>query len=153
MVFKVYLSGPISGLTYEQSIGWTDYAKTELAKDGIDGYKPLRGKKFLKDVGQIGEYVSVDHWMSTPKAILERDSYDVRSSDVILVNLLGAKTRSLGTTSEIGMAYVLNKPIVLVMEKSGNCHDHPFITEPPKWWVDNLDIGISIVKSILLPGV
>ena len=128
--FKVYLSGPITGLLYKDAVAWTDYAKEELAKDGINGYRPLRGKEFLKDYKELDAQGYLDaNPLGTPKGIVGRDRYDVHTSDCILVNLLGAQRVSIGTVFEIAWAEWLYKPIVLVMEKEGNIHEHGMILE------------------------
>lgn len=168
--WKCYLSGPISNLTYEESIGWTEYACHELAFNkvnynrdfgqtsdglmptGIVGYKPLRGKKYLKDVGPLDAAINPNlGYVATNRSIHERDVYDVESSDAVLINLLGAKTVSIGTVKEQSLAWYLRKPIVLVMEKTGNLHHHAFVLEEFTYWTDSLDQGIELIKGILLP--
>lgn len=179
--FKVYLSGPITGLTYSDSISWTDYARNSLAanhyycgqlishqyyldlilkdKAGelksiptyIEGYRPLRGKEHLDTNKVLSASLHGKHGLATNKAIVSRDSYDVLSCDVMLVNLLGAKEKSIGTVSEIAWAWLSRKPIVLVMEDTGNCHEHGFILEMCGHQTTDLDEGIHIVKKILLP--
>ena len=46
---KVYLAGPIMGCNYEECTAWRSVAKAWLAKHGIDGYSPMRGKEFLRN--------------------------------------------------------------------------------------------------------
>lgn len=148
-MYKVYLSGPIAGLSFDESIKWTEYAESELNNVNIKGYKPLRGKWILSDRRSKGLGYDVNP-LSTQKGIFTRDLYDVRSSDVILVNLLGAKRVSIGTIWEMSAAYENKKPIVLVMEKEGNLHHGIFPIEASGHWAYDLDTGIDIVKSILL---
>lgn len=150
--FRAYLSGPISGLSYEDAISWTDYAQSKLKEFGINGYKPLRGKEFLKNKG-ILEPTAVSYLnpLATPKGIIGRDRYDVMSADILLVNLLGAKEKSIGTMYEMAWADMAHKPIVLVIEDTNNVHEHVFVTESMTHRTNNLDEGIEIVKSILLP--
>jgi nucleoside 2-deoxyribosyltransferase len=156
-MFKVYLSGPISGLDYESAVSWTTYAETQLEwdgssyKSGIVGYKPLRGKEFLKDHENLSAMGYETTPLSTAKGIFNRDRYDVMSCDAMLVNLLGAKRVSIGTMFEMAWAHAWSKPIVLVMENEGNFHEHCFVTESITYRTDNLDAGIALVKSILLP--
>lgn len=168
--YKIYLSGPITGLTYNDAIGWTDYAKEKLAynfadlddfpglkgqnvkyKTGIIGYKPLRGKQYLKDVGKLEAVIDKPSTMATNKAIFGRDHYDVESCDAMLVNLLGAQRVSIGTMFEMAWAAEYRRPTVLVMEKQGNLHHHAFVLEALTHWTDNLDEGIATIKSICLP--
>ena len=150
MKFKAYLSGPITGLSFDDAINWTDYAKKELAKYDINGYRPLRGKKkLLGDIKELSAQGYLHTSISNPKAIVARDSYDVFSSDCLLVNLLDAKRVSIGTCYEMAWAWQARKPIVLVMEKQGNIHDHGFVTECCSYHVETLDEGTHIVNLIL----
>jgi nucleoside 2-deoxyribosyltransferase len=149
--YKVYLSGPITGLHYGEAIGWTDYAKTKLTIAGIEGYRPLRGKKFLKDETEALSAMGYDeNPISTPQGIVHRDRYDVETCDVMLVNLSGAKRVSIGTMFEVAWAFILHKPIVLFMEKEGNIHHHAFVTQACSYWVYNLDYAIELTETILL---
>lgn len=153
-MYKVYLSGPISGLDFETAIGWTDYAKNrldDLSIVEICGYRPLRGKKFLKDDKEKLSAMGYEHNpISTPQGIVGRDRYDVMSADAILVNVLGAKEKSIGTIFEVAWAFLLQKPVVLVMEKEGNCHQHAFMCQACTYWVHDLDYGIELVRQILV---
>ena len=45
---SVYLGGAIRGLSYEEITDWREYAKQELAKHGITGISPMRGKRIPK---------------------------------------------------------------------------------------------------------
>lgn len=150
---KCYLSGPITGLSYIEAIGWTDYAKNklkEISNGQIEGYRPLRGKGTSLSLEQNLSAMGYATVISNPKAIVGRDSYDVISSDVILVNLLEAKRISIGTMFEVAWAWLLRKPIILIMEKDGNIHMHGFVTETCTYWVEDLNQGIELVKLILL---
>jgi len=147
---KVYLSGPIRGLSYDQAVGWRDNVHVALYPE-ITTYSPMRGKEALAGCECLDERdLITDDSAFTVKGIVGRDYNDVRICDLLFINLLGAKQFSVGTISEIAAAHMLNKPIVLVMER-WNIHDHPFVTEPPIYWVDNLDKAIALTKGVLLP--
>ncbi len=148
--FKVYLSGPITGLSYSDAIGWTEYAKDVLwIKYGISGYRPLRGKFELKDETCLDAMGSTKSIVSLPKGIYRRDKYDVQSCDAMLVNLIGAKRISIGTMFEMAWADLLQKPMVLVMEPKNNLHEHIFVNESVTYRVSNLDVGIDLINLIL----
>jgi nucleoside 2-deoxyribosyltransferase len=153
---KVYLAGGITGMTFNGANNWRDWAVRELAKDGIHGYSPLRGKDYLKAVNEKSGITAMqktydEFVMSTAKGINTRDHYDVATSDVVLVNLLGAKIVSIGTVMEIAWAFAYRKPLVLVMEKEGNIHEHPMIKDSVGFHVYTLEAGVDLVKTILLP--
>lgn len=153
-------------MTYDESVSWTDYAIKELSEtsckwpDGIEwgfeptgilGYKPLRGKQYLKNMGELAPVISKPSNLATNKAIVGRDKFDVMTCDAMLVNLLGAKRVSIGTMFEMAWCHLLQKPQVVVMEKEGNLHEHAFVLECGTHYTDSLDEGIAIIKRILLP--
>lgn len=149
-MIKVYLAGPIRGLAYVYAVSWREYVADQLWPE-ITGYSPMRGKESLSDSQNMDERELVtDDPVFTPKDIVHRDFHDVRTCDLLFVNLLDAKQVSIGTVSEIAAAYTLQKPIILVMEEGG-IHDHPFVTEPSLYWVGNLDKAIALTKMVLLP--
>lgn len=149
-MIKVYPSSPIRGLSYIEATAWRDYITKKLSPE-ITVYSPMRGKECLLDSLEIDERNFVDDPLFEAKTIVASDFGDIRDCDLMLVNLLGATHLSVGTIGEIGGAHMLHKRIVLVMEKSGNVHDHPFVTEPAMAWLDDLDQAIVFVKRTLLP--
>ena len=153
--YKVYLAGSIRGLNYNEATEWREKVKIELSKYGIDGYSPMRAKSYLKPINDVGvdrlKDSYAEHPLSTMKAIVCRDFLDCTKSNLIIVYLKGAKEVSMGTIMEIAWAYQARVPIVLVMEKAGNIHEHGMITQCCDFRVETLDEAIEIVKAILLP--
>lgn len=146
---KVYLAGPITGLTFGECTDWREYATKALAPE-ITAFSPMRQKGFLAARGKLeGAYDT--HPLSTAKGITTRDRHDCTGCDVILMNLLDAERVSIGTMIEVGYAAIARRPIVLVMEP-GNLHEHPMLAEEAGYRVQTLDEGIAIVRSILLPS-
>jgi len=152
--FKVYLAGPIYGQTFDQANDWRDRAIQMLAPE-VAGYSPLRGKEFLEEHIEVYGRPIEEHPLLSTRAIMERDFYDVSSSDVILVNLLGASKPSYGTVYELAWAFALRIPLVLIIEPKeelvGLAHDHAWIVSTP-FKVSTLEHGVAMVKSILLPN-
>ncbi len=124
---KVYLAGPISGTSYGESTDWRKRAADKLDSFSLLGFSPMRGKAYLSKEDQIADSYN-DHTMSSITGINIRDYNDVITSGAILVNLLEAKKVSIGTVMEIAWARAHNIPVVLVMEKEGNIHDHGMLT-------------------------
>lgn len=87
------------------------------------------------------------------KFFISIDRFDAKRADAILTNLLGAGKVSIGTMIEVGWADDGVKPIILVMEKENNIHDHPILKNIAGFIADNLDDAIELAKKILLPGV
>ena len=146
---KVYLSGPITGLTYAEGQDWREMVKADLASSAsIEGLSPLRAKEYLDKHGILeGEYTEFP--LSSKEGITCRDRWDTTRADVVLVNVLGAKSPSLGTVMEIGWADLARKPIVLVMEATGNPHDHPMVRATAGFIVHDLWDAVKIVKALL----
>ena len=117
---------------------------------GVTGLSPMRAKKYLgKETSLKDSYAS--HPLSTPKGIVTRDRWDATRADIVLVNVLGATRVSIGTMMELGWADAYRVPIVLVMESSGNPHDHGMVREVAGFVVPTLDEALAIVKALLPP--
>jgi len=148
---SVYLAGPITGESYADAINWRIVVKTKLGQAKIDTASPMRHKEVLKDDQNLAAYYDTKEAtdpLITNGGILMRDSFDVRRCDMVFAYLRGAKTASIGTVSEIAWAWLLRKPIVVVMEK-GNVHEHGFILAMAPIIVETLEEGIGVVKRIL----
>lgn len=150
---KVYLAGPITGLTFNGAQDWRTEARNTLAQYNIFGASPLRGKEYLralvKPISGTGEEYAHLGCMSTPRGVMTRDRYDATTCDVLLVNLLGSTKVSIGTVMEIAMADVKRIPIVCVMEETGNPHEHMMIAEAIGFRVTTLDEALHVVVKIL----
>jgi nucleoside 2-deoxyribosyltransferase len=161
---KVYLAGPITGLSYSGCTDWREYAIAALDKNGIQGLSPLRGKEYLKDETSIsdnyndgvrsneslGRLASV---MSSQRGIYYRDKFDCERADFVIVNMLGAERVSIGTVMEIAWAAAAKTPIVLIMEKDGNIHEHSMLREACAFRVDNLDDALHVTTAVLAPRI
>ncbi len=146
---RVYLAGPISGLTYDEAQDWRKIAVTYLKSNRIQAFSPLRRKEFLRAEGVLtGSYET--HPLSTSRGVMTRDHDDCMKADLILVNLLEATRVSVGTVMEIAWAYSYRVPVVAMME-TGNVHEHPMISEAIGYRVDNLSDALDLVTAILLP--
>jgi nucleoside 2-deoxyribosyltransferase len=145
---KVYLAGPIQGMDYLDVVRWRNEISDELLKDDIIALSPFRGKSHLKGK-KIKGYD--DHVISCERGLTTRDRYDVmKNCDLFLANFLGATQISTGTMIEYGWADASRKPIITVIEKKGNVHDHAILRELTGFRVESLDEGIEVIKSILM---
>jgi nucleoside 2-deoxyribosyltransferase len=149
----VYLAGGIAGLVGSETVEWRHAAARALGIRGIECLNPMRCKEALAAQPMISsnfhDYENRGPFF-TSKGIMTRDSTDVRRSDALLVNLLGLTKPSLGTIMELGWAYILNKPVVVAIEATGNPHDnHPMIHEAMPFRVETLDEAIDAVATIL----
>lgn len=145
---KVYLAGPITGLSFEGATDWRNDVVDKLVAVGIDAYSPLRAKAYLRGVNAIADHYP-ESVLSSRKGITNRDRFDVMNCDVLFVNMLGSTKASIGTAIELGWADAFRKPIVLVMEP-GNVHDHAMVNEVSGFVVRTMEEGIDVVKALLL---
>jgi nucleoside 2-deoxyribosyltransferase len=152
----VYLAGPITGLSFEGCTDWREFALKELGRAGIDGFSPMRAKEALKGLqllsgtGEEYQHLTV---FATQRGVMTRDRFDCMRCDVLLVNLLGAKSVSIGTVMEIAWADARRTPIVCAIEESGNPHEHMMIREALGFRVPSLEEALNCIKAILLPKV
>jgi nucleoside 2-deoxyribosyltransferase len=144
---KVYLAGPIKGLTYGEAADWRKTAAEWLWRRGIGVLSPMRYKEYLSDVGPLGDNYA-NHPTSSGKGIYRRDHFDVSRCDVVLMNLEGAERVSIGTMIEAGQADMCDKPVVLVMER-GNCHEHAILENIAGFIVPTLAEGLIVVAALL----
>lgn len=151
---RVYLSGPMTGLLYEEADNWRQIATRTLTLDGIGAINPLRGKDGLRGKVFSTSYDYGEEILNTGNSsILQRDHFDVTNADVVLCFLAGATKVSIGTVAELAWAHTHRIPIVVVAEKEGNVHDHPFIRAMAGWWVEDLNKGLLVVEQLLQPYV
>lgn len=154
---KLYLCGPITGLNYDDATyGWRQKF-SELAdwKDlGIEVASPMRGKEQLKRDYDLSATGYEGTLMSYSKAIITRDRFDVRSSSLMVANLLGSQRISIGSVAEYAWADAWGVPVITVIEKDGtNPHEHAFIRELTGFRVDNLDDAAFISMTLLTGGI
>ncbi|KKN67760.1 hypothetical protein LCGC14_0457930 [marine sediment metagenome] len=164
---KVYLAGPIKGLNYAEATDWRVEARRLLAQQGLDGFSPMRAKHFLKGSLSISTDEFYDNVIATPQAIVTRDRYDIRTCDMMLINVQGATTASLGTAIEIGWADSWRKPIVIVgIDTPLPCFDcervgcgyyspnpspfkHEFIEALVGYKVETVEQAVQVCRNVL----
>jgi hypothetical protein len=164
----VYLAGPITGCSYEEArLGWRrDFVILlrrlggELTRSGqctvpeIRCLSPMRRITEQRDdldcLSALGDEKSV---MASARGITAGDRLDVRRSDVVFVNLLGARRISAGTMIELGWADAWGKPVVAALEADGsNPHEHAMVQELVQFRVPTLEAGARVVAGLLSHG-
>jgi nucleoside 2-deoxyribosyltransferase len=149
---KVYLAGPITGLTFEGCTDWRNTVR-DAVHENIQTLSPLRGKQYLQERCIAGNGVvgmSYEEYpLSSKRGINTRDHWDVLRCDVVFVNFLGAEKVSIGTVMEIAWAHAYKKPVIIVMEK-GNIHEHAMLDECTGFRVETLQAGIDVLEAICL---
>jgi nucleoside 2-deoxyribosyltransferase len=112
---RVYLAGPITGLTHGEATNWRKNMAYFLTRMGHTAVSPMRGKDYLVNDGLPIESAYEAIPMSSAKGIYGRDSFDVAHCDILFVNLIGAKQVSIGTVMEIQMGRCLGKYVLVCM--------------------------------------
>jgi len=143
----VYLSGPITGLTYEEAMAQRQEVTARLTDAGMRVLSPMRGKSYLSH--QFASRPLPSGGYKRPalsdRALLRRDWMDVvKRADVIFVNLLNTKEVSIGTVMEIGFTVNAGKFVVVVLPKE-NIHDHAFVRAAADVILHDLEEGIQCV--------
>ena len=150
---KVYLAGPITGLNFDEATDWRHNAQLYLKSHGIQGFSPLRGKQYLKNLKELSanaaDYEGFYSVLSSSRGILTRDRWDAITCDLLLVNLLGADRPSIGTIMEIAYADTQRTPIVVAMEPTDNPHEHMMLTQAFDFRVPTLEEALYICTMIL----
>ncbi len=148
MPFKVYLGGPIDGLSFDESTDWRRTAKNVLESYGFKAMSPMRGKDYLRNESVItGSYEQ--HPMSSEQGILGRDMFDVRHCDALLINYEGALKTSIGSVMEQMQAYDFHKYICVVMPlNANNFHDHPFVRRTASIIVPTLEMAYDVLRLV-----
>lgn len=87
---KIYLARPISGSSFEEVSNYYTEAQSTFENWGFSVLHPMTGKSYLRTELKFkaegyGTPISGNH------AILERDLWMVRQSDVVYLDLTGAK--------------------------------------------------------------
>ena len=139
----VYLSGPISGVSEQDALGWRVYAARNLDRVGITALSPLRGKSYTAEGWGPPE-------LCAPGTITSRDRADVSRSRAMLVFLLNPAPALIGTAVEYGWADARRIPIITVME-DGSPFDHPFIRQLSTFITPSLDTALVTIAQIILP--
>ncbi len=147
--FLLYLCGPITGTSYKQSTDWRQYVAGKMPKH-ITVISPMRGKDYLSQEQQIKSFYDI-HPLSTGRGIVCRDRFDVKRSDAVFVNFLGAERVSIMSVMEIAWADAWQKPIIIVAEKENIHLQHIAMKEIAGFIFHDLDKAITIAVAVLSP--
>lgn len=146
--FRIYLVHPMSGLNWKDVEKYYTNVITKLEKMGYLVLHPmcakgmLSGKKFNSKGEEKGNPIVIPH------AIVRRDIWMVKESDIVFADLTSAKEKSIGSISEIAVACSEGKHVVGVMEK-GNVHEHTFMKEQFDVIYDNLDDALKYLERLI----
>lgn len=146
---RVYLAGPMKGLSVESANGWREEITLALAPE-IACYSPMR--QVAECAGSNGrvEASYEHHVLHNQKSLTTRDRLDVMRADLVIANLITAKSVSIGTCIEVGWCDAWRIPLVLMLDEGGP-HEHPMIREAAGWIVRTNHEAAYVARSVLLP--
>jgi nucleoside 2-deoxyribosyltransferase len=159
MDFSVYLAGPMTGLTFEQMIGWRKTATKRLRKAGWTVLSPIVGQLTGKNAQPKGT-INMDSARSGPgqeerrpigrvsSAFVTQDRLYVKKVDVVLAHLLDAPNVSIGTVWEMAWADALDKQLVTVVTP-GSVHDHAFVRRRSNVFVPTLEEALEYLEGLV----
>lgn len=143
---KVYLCGPITGMSYEDCYRDRERVQWALEAFGYTVLNPLRDKEELKGEGKLeaGGYTK-GSILTTAEGFFTRDLMWVDQADVVFALFDNATRVSVGSCVEIGYAYSRGKVIVTVGDEY---HNHPFITKCSNIYTSNLEEAIKYLGTL-----
>lgn len=101
---KVYLAGPISGLTFDEAVEYRADLENALP-EGWEALSPMRDKDYVGGV--------LTDTFDGGTAAVTRDLTDIGLlADAVLIDIRMADRVSVGTMAEMGYAFASGKPIV-----------------------------------------
>lgn len=142
---RIYLGGPIGGLSFKCASRWRNEARDLLAP--MDAISPLRNFEGVsQDWDETGE-------CPIPHATrFFRDYDDVNyETDAALFNFVGATRKSIGSAMEIAWSFrrtggVANYPFIIAMEP-GNINEDLFLNFFAPWRVPTLICAINGLRK------
>lgn len=155
---SVYLAGPISGLTHDQSrYGWrARFVELLAGVKHIHCFSPMRAKGFLADLGVLSSDATTypDNAIASPAGIVTRDYNDVKTCDAMVACFLESGGRpSLGTAVEYGYCWSHQKPIIAVGPPDDVNIRHAMLHRMAGYHVETLEEAVHIIVHLLTPGL
>ncbi len=132
-IHYVYLAGPILGKTFREATEWRQHAASMLDTSCTRAVDPMR------DEMDTRKSVKPHPWVP------RKNLFDLRRCDIVLAY---EPKDSAGTMMEIGAAWALGKPVVLVAPSSPLLWVHPCVADACLWRGGDLNDGIAAVLEL-----
>ena len=168
MSSKIYLAGPIAGVSYEVArYAWRSEFKELLDKDWSYSqfekprcFGPMRGKEYLSWTKEMPsghiQLHDLAPEISKPHGVMGRDSWDVRTASLVVANCSFIEKPSVGTIMEIGMAHAYRVPIILIQNVDGDdshWSKHAMMVEAATYRVATVDEAVALAVLLFHPGL
>jgi nucleoside 2-deoxyribosyltransferase len=127
---KIYIAGPITGMTGEEVINYFNDTAEKLEQLGYGVLHPMTAKGYFRTEKKF-KAEGYTFPQSTNRAIVGRDHWMVSQCDILWLNLLNAKAVTIGGVSELAWAYHMRKHTLVTMsiDDPENVHNHGFVRE------------------------
>ena len=141
--FIVYLSGGMMKFgndNFDEGNKWREYCRQALESyEGSCRVKIFNPNMYFSFKSDAPEY-------SSETEVMRFDLYNLRKSDLVIVNYNDKK--SLGTTSEVAIAYDRGIPIIALNEDGGELH--PWLKCMPERIFDDIDKMLDYIEDFYL---
>ena len=147
MKLRVYIAGIITGLTAEDAFKYFDSVKKTLEDFGYDVFTPMSGKDEMRTELRFNPQ---GHKLpqATKHAIVERDRWMVKNSNIIFCDLSGKDTASIGCTAELAWAHDNGIHSVVILPEE-HVMRHAFILEMADVLFDNREDALIYMDSLI----
>lgn len=139
--FKIYLSGAMSGISWEEQTKWRRQFQNAI-KFGDYNYEK---KVIFFDPTQF--YNFEEKHQKSEREVMEFDLYNLRNSNLVIVNLGNNGDKSIGTSMELMLAKELRIPVIAF---NGNKKTHPWILETCSRTCDNIKEAVEYTVEFYL---
>ena len=141
--FVVYLSGGMMKFgndNFDKGNKWREYCRQALENcESPYKVKCFNPNFYFSFKADAPEY-------SSETEVMRFDLYNLRKSDLVIVNYNDKK--SLGTTSEVAIAYDRGIPVIALNEDGGEIH--PWLRCMPERIFDDIDKMLDYIEDFYL---
>ena len=116
---KIYLSGGMTGLSFEEQFKWRSNVMSAIR------YGDYNYEKKVSFFNPVDFYNFEDKNYKTEREVMEFDLYNLRKSDLVIVNFNAPN--SIGTAMELMLAKEYKIPVIAFGVKDNNIH--PWLVE------------------------
>lgn len=136
---KIYLAGGMSNISYEEQSAWRKAIKHQLEN--------MLSNRYKCDICNPVDYYNFENQNHiTEKEVMRFDLNKVKRSDLIIVNF--NEPKSLGTMSEIAIAYDKGIPIIGI--NTSNYKLHPWQVEMSDRIFSDVDLALNYIIKYYL---
>ena len=137
---KIYLSGGMGDLTFEEQVGW----RNRFQKAIMYNREPVKQPIFFSPPDFYCPALPVEY--KTDREVMEFDLYNLRNSDIVVVNFNAPN--SIGTAMELAIAKDKHIPIIGLNESGVELH--PWLKESCTRICDNFTELVDHVTNYYL---